>query len=451
MSFFDTIQDKNFKLSGQIVSSISVVILAAGLGTRMRSNKPKVMFELSGLSMIKHILNRAYEISDDVNVVLYHQKELIQNHIQDEFKNVKIHTQDLVNFPGTAGAIKGLKFKNEKVLIVCGDMPLITTDDLLNLSKSNADVTISSFNAKDPFGYGRVIVKDSQVIDIVEQKDATKEQREIKIVNAGCYCFAKDALEQILPLIDNKNSQNEYYLTDSVKIANKLGLTCKSIDVCEDNFMGINDKFQLSIAEKMMQDKLKANLMKQGVLMRMPDTIYIDTRAKFEGECIIEENVSIIGSCQIKNSHIKSSSVVEFSNILNSDIGPLAHIRPDSTIENTHIGNFVEVKKGLLKGVKAGHLSYLGDCQIDEGTNIGCGTITCNYNGISKHKTIIGKNVFIGSDTQLIAPININDNSIIAAGSTITKDVNSGELAISRTKQVNKPNFFYKFFGKKDA
>nr|WP_230056736.1 bifunctional UDP-N-acetylglucosamine diphosphorylase/glucosamine-1-phosphate N-acetyltransferase GlmU [Campylobacter suis] len=434
-----------------MVSKISVIILAAGLGTRMKSKTPKVMFKLSGISMIEHVLNRAYELTDDVSVVLYHQKELIETLIKSAYPQTKIYTQDLQNFPGTAGALKDIKFSGEKVLVSCGDMPLVQTQELENLCQSNADVTMSSFIANDPFGYGRVVVENGQVTQIVEHKDASDEQRQIKRVNAGCYCFKRESLESILPKINNQNAQKEYYLTDAIKIANQMGLKCAAIDVCEQNFMGINDKFQLSIAEKLMQDKIKQNLMKDGVLMRLPDTIFVDVRAKFLGECELEENVSIIGECEIQSSIIKSGSVIESSKVTNSDIGPLAHIRPKCEITDTHIGNFVELKAAKLNGVKAGHLSYLGDCEINSGTNIGCGTITCNYDGKKKYKTIIGKNVFVGSDTQLVAPVTIKDNVLIAAGSTITSDVPSGALAISRGKQAIKEGFFYKFFGDSDV
>ncbi|MBE3610559.1 MULTISPECIES: bifunctional UDP-N-acetylglucosamine diphosphorylase/glucosamine-1-phosphate N-acetyltransferase GlmU [Campylobacter] len=433
------------------MNNISIIILAAGLGTRMKSTTPKVMFKLSGVSMIRHVLKQAYEITNDVHVVLYHQKELIQEHILSEFKDTQIHIQDLANFPGTAGALKGIKFKGEKVLITCGDMPLVSAQELKSLCDKDADITMSSFVCKDPFGYGRVIEKDSKVTGIVEQKDASEEERKINRVNAGCYCFKREVLEEILPLINNQNSQKEYYLTDAIKIANQKNLSCVAVDVCEQNFMGINDKFQLSIAENIMQDNIKKEWMKFGINMRLPQTIFIDARAVFKGECVVEENVSILGECLIEESIIKSSSVIEESIIKSSDIGPLAHIRPKSKISGTHIGNFVEVKKGVLNGVKAGHLSYLGDCEIDSGTNIGCGTITCNYDGKAKHKTVIGKNVFIGSDSQLVAPVNIGDDVLIAAGSTVTSDVPSGALAISRGKQINKEGFFYKFFGKKDA
>ena len=184
--------------------------------------------------------------------------------------------------------------------------------------------------------------------------------------------------------------------------------------------------------------------------MHFPDTIFIDSRAKFDGECEIEPNVMIMGNCEIINSHIKANSVIEDSFIKNSDVGPNAHLRPKSHITDTHIGNFVELKNAKLNGVKAGHLSYLGDCEIDKGTNIGCGTITCNYDGIKKHRTIIGKNVFVGSDTQFVAPVTIADNTIIAAGSTITKNSNEGDLLIARSRQSNISGYFYKHFEKKN-
>ena len=439
------IKSNKFK-QGKKMSDIGVVVLAAGLGTRMKSSRPKVLFELCGEPMIIHILRKAYEISSDVSVVLSYQKELVEAKIKEIFPQTKIYEQNLKEFPGTAGALKNIPLNSEKTLILCGDMPLIKTNDLIRLSAGNADVALSVFEAADPYGYGRVIVNNGKVEAIVEQKDATETQKMIKSANAGCYCFKSEVLREILLLIGNENSQKEFYLTDAIKIANERGLKCWAISVEEQNFMGINDKFQLSIAENLMQDEIKKNLMKAGVLMRLPNSIYIDSRAKFEGECVIEENVSVIGECLIKNSVIKSGSVVESSVVEDSDVDPLAHLRPKCEIKNTHIGNFVELKAARLNGVKAGHLSYLGDCEIGSGTNVGCGTITCNYDGKAKHKTIIGKNVFIGSDTQLVAPVKVGDDVLIAAGSTVTSDVPSGALAISRTKQVNKEGFFYKFF-----
>ena len=432
------------------MNDVSVIVLAAGLGTRMKSQKAKVLFELCGEPMIIHILKKAYEISNDVSVILHYQFDEVKSAVLAHFPNAKIYKQDHEHFPGTAGGLKEVEIRGAKTLIICGDMPLVKSAELRKLCEGDAEVNLSVFSARDPFGYGRVITRGGEILKIVEQKDASEEEKAVKDANAGCYCFKSEALKQILPQIKPDNAQKEYYLTDAIKIAKDMGLKCAAVWVDEQSFMGINDKFALSIAENLMQNEIKENLMKQGVLMRLPQSIYIDSRAKFIGECELQENVSIIGPCVIESSLIKSGCVIEDSVLKNSDIGPMAHLRPKCEVIGTHIGNFVELKNAKVNKIKAGHLSYLGDCEIDEGSNIGCGTITCNYDGKKKYKTIIGKNVFIGSDTQLVAPVRIADDVIIAAGTTVTSDVPSGALAISRSKQINKDGFFHKFFRSED-
>ena len=432
------------------MNDVSVIVLAAGLGTRMKSQKAKVLFELCGEPMIIHILKKAYEISNDVSVILHYQFDEVKSAVLAHFPNAKIYKQDHEHFPGTAGGLKEVEIRGAKTLIICGDMPLVKSAELRKLCEGDAEVNLSVFSARDPFGYGRVITKGGEILKIVEQKDASEEEKAVKDANAGCYCFKSEALRQILPQIKPDNAQKEYYLTDAIKIAKDMGLKCAAVWVDEQNFMGINDKLALSIAENLMQNEIKENLMKQGVLMRLPQSIYIDSRAKFIGECELQENVSIIGPCVIESSLIKSGCVIEDSVVKNSDIGPMAHLRPKCEVVGTHIGNFVELKNAKVNKIKAGHLSYLGDCEIDEGSNIGCGTITCNYDGKKKYKTIIGKNVFIGSDTQLVAPVRVADDVIIAAGTTVTSDVPSGALAISRSKQINKDGFFHKFFRSED-
>ncbi len=433
------------------MNDVSVIVLAAGLGTRMKSQKAKVLFELCGEPMIIHILKKAYEISNDVSVILHYQFDEVKSAVLAHFPNAKIYKQDHEHFPGTAGGLKEVEIHGAKTLIICGDMPLVKSAELRKLCEGDAEVNLSVFSARDPFGYGRVITRGGEILKIVEQKDASEEEKAVKDANAGCYCFKSEALKQILPQIKPDNAQKEYYLTDAIKIAKDMGLKCAAVWVDERSFMGINDKFALSIAENLMQNEIKENLMKQGVLMRLPQSIYIDSRAKFIGECELQENVSIIGPCVIESSLIKSGCVIEDSVVKNSDIGPMAHLRPKCEVADTHIGNFVELKNAKVNKIKAGHLSYLGDCEIDEGSNIGCGTITCNYDGKKKYKTIIGKNVFIGSDTQLVAPVRIADDVIIAAGTTVTSDVPSGALAISRSKQINKDGFFHKFFRSEDG
>lgn len=432
------------------MNDVSVIVLAAGLGTRMKSQKAKVLFELCGEPMIIHILKKAYEISNDVSVILHYQFDEVKSAVLAHFPNTKIYKQDHERFPGTAGGLKEVEIRGAKTLIICGDMPLVKSAELRKLCEGDAEVNLSVFSARDPFGYGRVITRGGEILKIVEQKDASEEEKAVKDANAGCYCFKSEALKQILPQIKPDNAQKEYYLTDAIKIAKDMGLKCAAVWVDEQSFMGINDKLALSIAENLMQNEIKENLMKQGVLMRLPQSIYIDSRAKFIGECELQENVSIIGPCVIESSLIKSGCIIEDSVIKNSDIGPMAHLRPKCEVIGTHIGNFVELKNAKVNKIKAGHLSYLGDCEIDEGSNIGCGTITCNYDGKKKYKTIIGKNVFIGSDTQLVAPVQVADDVIIAAGTTVTSDVPSGALAISRSKQINKDGFFHKFFRSED-
>lgn len=432
------------------MNDVSVIVLAAGLGTRMKSQKAKVLFELCGEPMIIHILKKAYEISNDVSVILHYQFDEVKSAVLAHFPNTKIYKQDHERFPGTAGGLKEVEIRGAKTLIICGDMPLVKSAELRKLCEGDAEVNLSVFSARDPFGYGRVITRGGEILKIVEQKDASEEEKAVKDANAGCYCFKSEALKQILPQIKPDNAQKEYYLTDAIKIAKDMGLKCAAVWVDEQSFMGINDKLALSIAENLMQNEIKENLMKQGVLMRLPQSIYIDGRAKFIGECELQENVSIIGPCVIESSLIKSGCIIEDSVIKNSDIGPMAHLRPKCEVIGTHIGNFVELKNAKVNKIKAGHLSYLGDCEIDEGSNIGCGTITCNYDGKKKYKTIIGKNVFIGSDTQLVAPVQVADDVIIAAGTTVTSDVPSGALAISRSKQINKDGFFHKFFRSED-
>lgn len=426
----------------------SILILAAGLGTRMKSEKPKVLQELCQKSMILHILEKAFAISEDVSVVLSHQKERVEKEILEHFPKTQILEQDLINFPGTAGALKGFTPKNEKVLILCGDMPLVEKTSLEALLQSEGELSLAVFNARDAKSYGRVIIKDDQVEKIVEFKDANEEERKVSICNAGVYVIESKLLAQILPLIDNHNAAKEYYLTDSISLAKKQGASIKAVFVDEDEFMGINDKFELNIAQNLMQEKIKKHWMKQGVIFHLPQSTYIGMDVEFVGECEVYENVRIEGKSKIVNSIIKSSSVIENSIVENSDIGPLAHLRPKCELKDTHIGNFVECKNAKLNGVKAGHLSYLGDCEIESGTNIGCGTITCNYDGVKKHKTIIGKNVFVGSDTQFIAPVKIEDDVIIAAGSSVDCNVESGVLFINRAEKKLIKDYFYKKFQK---
>ncbi|WP_373035464.1 bifunctional UDP-N-acetylglucosamine diphosphorylase/glucosamine-1-phosphate N-acetyltransferase GlmU [Sulfurimonas sp.] len=428
---------------------ISIVILAAGKGSRMKSPKAKVLHSICGKPMLYHIIKASLEISDDITVVVAHQKDAVMELMSSFFDNLHFVVQDADNFPGTGGAMMGVKPKNEKVLVLNGDMPLITSYALQGFINTNSDIIMSIFDLENPDGYGRVIIDAGQVKRIVEQKDASAYELKVTTVNAGIYAFSKGVLEKYIPLLSNNNAQEEYYLTDIISMARADGLIISPLLVDEEKFKGVNSKKDLSDAEVIMQNKIKIHWMNAGVIMQLPSTIYIEEGVTFEGECIVENGCRLTGNTLIANSHIKAGSVVEDSIVKNSDVGPLAHLRPASYLEETHVGNFVEVKKSSLKGVKAGHLSYIGDAQIDEGTNIGAGVITCNYDGIKKYQTIIGKNVFVGSDSQLIAPVQIEDDVMIAAGTTLTSGkVEKGSLAIGRTKLRTIKDFYYKFFKK---
>ncbi|TLD92989.1 NTP transferase domain-containing protein [Helicobacter saguini] len=325
---------------------------------------------------------------------------------------------------------------------------------------------------------------DEKIIGIIEEKDCNDEEKKINEVNGGIYCFKKHILESNLPKLENNNKQGEFYLTDIITLALKSSsldsknrtqsckkssknpnfLTIKTHILNENTLQGVNTKAHLAKAQDIMLNRLRQKAMENGVIMDIPATIYLDSMVEFRGECVLQNGVRICGQSVIENSEIRANAVVissviessvikenssvENSKIKKSDVGPNAHIRPNCTIKNTHIGNFVECKNAILDGVKAGHLSYLGDCEIGAGSNVGAGTITCNYDGVKKHKTIIGRDVFIGSDTQLIAPVNVGDSVLIAAGSTITRDIESGSLAISRVEQKNIKNGFFRFFKK---
>jgi bifunctional UDP-N-acetylglucosamine pyrophosphorylase/glucosamine-1-phosphate N-acetyltransferase len=301
----------------------------------------------------------------------------------------------------------------------------------------------------NPAGYGRVIIEDGKVERIVEEKDASDNEKKVNTVNAGVYAFKNNVLSTYIPRLSNANAQGEYYLTDVIEMAKNDGLSITPLYVTEEEFKGVNSKADLARAEEIMMDRLRKSWMDAGVIMQLPGTIYIEEGVRFVGECIVENGARLCGNSLIENSHIKAHSVIEDSTVRNSDVGPLAHLRPQSELENTHIGNFVEVKKSTLRGVKAGHLSYLGDATIDEGSNIGAGTITCNYDGVKKYRTVIGKNVFVGSDTQLVAPVEIADNVMIAAGTTVTSGKYESDLLILSRIPVKKiAGFFGRFFGK---
>ncbi|MAC84007.1 MAG: UDP-N-acetylglucosamine diphosphorylase/glucosamine-1-phosphate N-acetyltransferase [Arcobacter sp.] len=426
----------------------SIIILAAGAGTRMKSTTPKVLHKISGKEMLYYSIKEALKLSDDITVVLFHQAARVQKEMEKYFSNINYVIQDHANYPGTGGAVMGITPKYEEVLVLNGDMPLIQAQELKKFD-IDATIVMSVLELESADGYGRVIVENGAVKKIVEQKDASVEELAVTTANAGIYQFNTKFLLENLPKLSNDNAQAEYYITDLIELAITQGKVLKPLAVNEENFKGVNSKVELADSEVIHQNRIKNEFLKAGVIMRLPDTIYIEEGVEIEGESILENGVTLLGNAKIINSHIKTNSIVEDSVIKDSDIGPMARVRPGSELNETHLGNFVETKKALLNGVKAGHLTYLGDCEINEGTNIGCGTITCNYDGVNKYKTIIGKNVFVGSDTQFIAPVTIEDNTMIGAGSTVTSDVKEGELYTSRAKKRVVAGYYDKHFSEK--
>ncbi|WP_104707082.1 bifunctional UDP-N-acetylglucosamine diphosphorylase/glucosamine-1-phosphate N-acetyltransferase GlmU [Helicobacter suis] len=433
--------------------AVSVVILAAGKGTRMRSSLPKVLHKICGQEMLLWILQEALCISDDVHVILQHQHEKIEAVIKKAFKDTpfSLHLQN-PNFPGTGGALMNedknpLKTAHSHVLVLNADMPLITKEALQPFI-NKANNAIGVFKLENPAGYGRVQLKQGKVKAIIEEKDANTTTLALDTLNAGVYLFDQALLNTFLPKLDNLNAQKEYYLTQLVQLATQAGVEFTPVFVNPTYFLGVNSQSERAKAEEVMLRRLRQSAMDLGVCMHLEHTIYLEKGVVFEGNCILEQGVCLIGPCYLKDAHIKAHSVIEQSTIIASSVGPLAHIRPGCSIIDSHVGNFVEIKNAQLSGVKAGHLSYLGDCQIQRGTNIGAGVITCNYDGKNKHSITIGENVFIGSDTQLIAPLNIPSHVLIGAGSSVSQEMQEGDLVLTRAPQINKAQGYYRFFNK---
>lgn len=445
---------------------LKTLILAAGKGTRMKSDMPKVIHKVNGVPMITKIIDTLSGLNPEENIlILGHKKEEVLKVVGENCDYV-LQTEQL----GTGHAVIQAKEKLEgydgDVMILCGDTPLLRESTLKSLyeyhKESGAVTTILTSIYENPFGYGRIVKEDGLVKAIVEEKEASEEIKKIKEVNAGVYCFNSKELFKALDKIDNNNEKGEYYLTDVIGIQVSENKKVQSF-ILEDKMeiLGVNSKVELAQAGKVLRDRKNRELMEEGVILIDPETTYVEESVKvrrdtvlypgvvLQGKTVIGENCEIIGNSRIIDSVLGNNIRVESSVIEESiledgvTMGPFAHIRPKSLLkEKVHIGNFVEVKKSTLeKGVKAGHLTYLGDAQVGENTNIGAGTITCNYDGVNKFKTVIGKDAFIGSDSMLVAPVNIGEKALIGAGSVITKDVPSNSLAVSRSKQIIKTDW----------
>jgi bifunctional UDP-N-acetylglucosamine pyrophosphorylase/glucosamine-1-phosphate N-acetyltransferase len=445
--------------------SVHTIILAAGQGSRMKSNKAKVLQRIGGTSMLEKICHTAGAVSSDITLVVGFDKESVLEEAGNYNLNI---TSSLQPEPiGTGDAVRcGLdKVQNDsKILVLYGDVPLIKKETLQNLiDSSNSGLSILTTVLDNPFGYGRVKTNDNnEALEIVEEKDATDEERQIQEIFTGVLCGSKALIEEGLSKITNNNAAGEFYLTDLVSIINEKGIRINTYKASNEEVKGANSKQELEQLETTYRAMKAEDLFEKGITITDASRLdvrgsvecgrdcSIDVNVILEGNIILGDNVSIGPNCIVKNTNIGSNTKIEaFSHIDGAKIGdscvigPYARLREGSQIESSaKVGNFVEIKNTTLgKGSKANHFTYLGDTVIGEGTNVGAGTITCNYDGKDKHKTSIGDNSFIGSNTSLVAPVTVGSNTTIAAGSVITKDIPDNALGFGRAKQENKENW----------
>lgn len=443
----------------------SVVILAAGKGTRMYSELPKVLHLLAGKSMVQHVIDTAKSIgASDIHLVYGHGGDLLKEKLGEQNLNWVLQAEQL----GTGHAMQQAapSFQDdEDIIMLYGDVPLIAQDTLQRLvdAKPEGGIGLLTVILDNPTGYGRIIRENGEVVGIIEQKDATEEQRQIQEINTGIMVASGKDFKRWLAQLNNNNAQGEYYITDIIALAHKEGNKIETVHPSRLSEMeGVNNRLQLAALERVYQKEQAEKLLLAGVMLIDPERfdirgtlthgrdIIIDTNVIIEGHVTLGNNVHIQSGCILKDCVIGDNSVISpYSVIENSElstectIGPFARLRPGAKLAaKAHVGNFVEMKNASLGlGSKAGHLSYLGDAQIGDNVNIGAGTITCNYDGANKHKTVIGDDVFVGSDTQLVAPVSIANGVTIGAGTTVTRDVNEGELVVSRVKQVQIKNW----------
>ena len=430
----------------------------------MNTNLPKVMQPLGGMSLIEHVISTAQEISKKITVVIGHQKNLLKEHLAEIDPIIETVNQE--NQLGTAHAVKTASHliqDDEKVLILYGDVPLISTKTIQSLLDSKNKCTLLSMILSDPTGYGRIVSNEENLaLKIIEQKDASEDERKIKEVFTGILLIDGSLLRPALEEINNQNAANEYYLTDLVEILSSKGVKINCIQANPTEVLGANNKHELHELESILRKMGAEKLLEQGVTLS--DVTRVDVRGKviagkdctidvnviLEGDVTLGDNVSIKSNVVLQNVSIGDNSIIEsFSHLSsasvgsNCNIGPYARLREGSEIgDSAKIGNFVETKKTKLgNGAKANHLAYLGDANIGDKTNVGAGTITCNYDGTNKHKTTIGNDSFIGTNSSLVAPVNIGKGAYVGAGSVITKDVPDEALAVGRGKQVIKEDW----------
>ncbi|WP_447877837.1 bifunctional UDP-N-acetylglucosamine diphosphorylase/glucosamine-1-phosphate N-acetyltransferase GlmU [Serratia fonticola] len=442
-------------------SAMSVVILAAGKGTRMYSDLPKVLHPLAGKPMVQHVIDAAMKLgAKNVHLVYGHGGELLKSTLHNDALNWVLQAEQL----GTGHAMQQAAphfADDEDVLMLYGDVPLIAVETLKRLLavKPQGGIGLLTVKLQDPSGYGRIVRENGNIVGIVEHKDASDQQRQINEINTGILVANGNDLKRWLGKLNNNNAQGEFYITDIIALAHAEGNKIEAVHPARlSEVEGVNNRLQLSQLERVYQAEQAEKLLLAGVMLLDPARfdlrgvlehgrdISIDANVIIEGMVKLGNRVKIGAGCILRDCVIGDDCEISPYSVLEDaqleaacTVGPFARLRPGAELaEGAHVGNFVEIKKARLgKGSKAGHLSYLGDAEIGDDVNIGAGTITCNYDGANKHKTIIGDGVFVGSDTQLVAPVTVGKGVTIAAGTTVTRDIADNELVLSRVKQVH--------------
>lgn len=434
---------------------VSLIVLAAGMGTRMNSDLPKVLHKVASSPLLHHALNAGRSLEPARMVVVTgHGAEAVAKAARayDEACETVVQEPQLGTAHAVAQAAPLLAEAPGETIVLYGDTPFIRPETLEAMIAARAThaVVVLGFHAKDPGRYGRLLTKGDELLAIREFKDASEAERAVTLCNSGVICAEAKTLFSLVAAVGNENASGEYYLTDIVELARARGLSAGVVICDEAETMGVNTRAQLAEAEAGFQARARAEALDNGVTLTAPETVFfaLDTHVGrdaiigphvlFGPGVTIESGAEIKGFCHLEGCHVSRGA----------DVGPFARLRPGAELaEDVHVGNFVEIKNAILdEGVKVGHLTYIGDADVGEFTNIGAGTVTCNYDGVMKHRTVIGKRAFIGSDTMLVAPVMVGDGALTASGSVITEDVPSEAIALGRAKQVNKAGLATKLF-----
>ncbi len=437
--------------------SIALIILAAGKGTRMKSDLPKVLHPIAAAPMLIHAMRAGRALEPDRCVVVAgHGADAVARAAQDydDSAEIVLQSEQLGTAHAVAQAAPVLAGHMGDAIVLYGDTPFLSVETLTRMAeaRANHDIVVLGFTAADPGRYGRLVMEGDTLTRIVEFKDASADERAITFCNSGVVMARTETLFDLIRAVGNDNAAGEYYLTDIIAIARARGLSATAIECDEGETLGINSRAELAEAEIAFQARARADAIENGVSFLAPETVYFAYDTQIGRDCLIEQNVVFAPGVTVESgARIRAFSHLEGCHVSRGAVvGPYARLRPGAELaEDVRIGNFVEIKNAVIdEGAKVNHLSYIGDTHLGAHSNVGAGSVTCNYDGVGKHRTVIGRNVFIGSNTMLVAPVTIGDDAMTASGSVITADVPEGALAMARAKQVNKPGLARKLFDK---